>query len=227
MRERAADVSFSPARLSMIDRLVAPVALDAGDRAQVDDRAAVDLPERFRVELVEQLLDRLLDQRLAVGGDDLRVLVLGLEVERLVDGDQLHRRAERRADPLERCRRASSRARASRAAPARSSGGAASRALSARDDLGDALRRRRLQHVVDRAFVERRDRVLVVGGDEDDVAGAGELARDLEARLAPASGCRGTRRRARARRRSASASLAVVGLGDDRRARATPRRAAP
>ena len=48
-------------------------------------------------------------------------------------------------------------------------------------DLGHALGGGRLQQVVDGALVERRDRVLVVGGDEHDVAGAGQLARDLEA----------------------------------------------
>ena len=47
-------------------RLVAPVALDPRDRAQVDDRRAMDLPEDLRVELLVELLDRLLDQRLAV-----------------------------------------------------------------------------------------------------------------------------------------------------------------
>ena len=53
--------------------------------------------------------------------------------------------------------------------------------LEPRDDLGDPFGHRRLQQVVDRAFVERRDRVVVVSGDEHDVAAARELAGDVEA----------------------------------------------
>ena len=59
-------VSFS-ARLAQHDHgLAAPVAIDAGDRAQIHDRAAVDLPERLGIELLVELLDRLPDQRLTV-----------------------------------------------------------------------------------------------------------------------------------------------------------------
>ena len=75
--------------------------------------------------------------------------------------------------------------------------------------------RGRLQHVVDRALVERRHRVLVVGGDEDDVAAPRQRARDVEPATSPASGCRGTRRPARAAPASSSASAPLRGLGDD------------
>src|SRR5690242_19573039 len=102
MRERARDGELLGARLQRDDRLVAPVALDARDRVQVDDRRAVDLPERILVELVVQVLDRLLDQRLGLRRDDLRVLVLGLEVHDVAHRDHLQHVAERGADPLER-----------------------------------------------------------------------------------------------------------------------------
>ena len=134
--------------------------------------------------------------------------------------------AERRADPLERRAAAVALARAARAAP--SGRAAASRAAPSARATTLAMRSGvdRLQHVVDRAFVERRDRVFVVGGDEHDVAAAGQRARDVDARRAPASGCRGTRRRAGARRSapaprspfSASATIASSGHASASRA---------
>ena len=53
--------------------------------------------------------------------------------------------------------------------------------LQASDDLREPLRRDRLQQVVDRAFLERRDRILVVRGDEHDVGAVADRTRDLEA----------------------------------------------
>src|SRR6478672_12214830 len=75
MRERARNGQLLGARLERDHRLVAPVALYARDRVQVDDRRTMDLPERFLVELVVQVLDRLLDQSLRLSRHDLRVLV--------------------------------------------------------------------------------------------------------------------------------------------------------
>jgi hypothetical protein len=48
-------------RLQLHLELAARQAADRGDRVDVDDRAAMDLPEELRVELVEELLDRLAD----------------------------------------------------------------------------------------------------------------------------------------------------------------------
>src|SRR5689334_2962002 len=76
VRERARNRELLRTRAQRDDGLIAPVALDARDRAQIDDGAAMDLPKGFRVERLVELLDRLLDQRLAAGGDDFRVLVL-------------------------------------------------------------------------------------------------------------------------------------------------------
>src|SRR6059058_197293 len=102
MRERAADVEFFGTRLQRDQRLIAVVALHASDRAQIDDRSAMHLPELLAVQLVEELLDRLADERVAVTGNDLGVLVLGVEVDDLVDRNQAHRRSERCADPAQR-----------------------------------------------------------------------------------------------------------------------------
>ena len=78
-----------------------------------------------------------------------------------------------------------------------------------------ALALGRLQHVVDHALLEGLDRVLVVGGDEDDLAAVamssvGRQLRDLRAplrrRSGRACGCRGRRCRAGAASTSSTAS---------------------
>ena len=48
---------------------------------EVDDRAAVHLPELLGIELGQKLLERRADQRFAVREHDARVLRVGLEVE--------------------------------------------------------------------------------------------------------------------------------------------------
>ena len=139
--------------------------------------------------------------------EDARVLVVGLEVADVVDRDQPHLRADRRADPGEPSARRARRppapaARASRArARARAAGApAASLAFSACDGVVEALVGHRLQEVVDGVALEGLDRVLVERGDEHDVHAAPRRARHLDARSGPASGCRGTRCRALPRR---------------------------
>jgi len=67
----------------------AQIARDAGNRVDVHQRRAVDLPEELRIERVDQLLDRLADERLLRASVDQRVLVVGLEVADLVDGDEI------------------------------------------------------------------------------------------------------------------------------------------
>ena len=62
----------------------------------------MNLPERFGIERLVEFLDRFFDQRLAAVGDDLRVFIFGLKIDDVVDGDHLHRRSERRANPPER-----------------------------------------------------------------------------------------------------------------------------
>ena len=87
-----------------------------------------------------------------------------------------------------------------------------------------------LQHVVDDALLEGLDRVLVVGGDEDDLAagpavGVVRLARRRPAaarsrapprrRSCRACGCRGRRCRAGAARSAATASMPFFASADD------------
>ena len=52
--------------------------------------------------------------------------------------------------------------------------------LQARDGRAEPLAGKRLHHVVDRALLERRDRVFVVGGHEDDVTLAARASGDFE-----------------------------------------------
>ncbi len=76
--------------------------------------------------------------------------------------------------PFGRCRPAPS------SRPSRFAGALATLSLS-RATVVASARRERLHHVVDGALLEGGDRVLVVGGDEDDVALAARLLRDFEA----------------------------------------------
>src|SRR5439155_784267 len=181
MREAAADGKSLGTLFENDQRLIAVVAIDARDRAQVDDRAAMDLPEELRVELIEELLDRLADQRFSVRGDHLGVLVFGVEVENVVDRDQAHRRPERGLDPLQWA------AGVARLDLGEYGGEIGGRPLEALlepfDDLDDPVGSHWLEHVVDRALLERGHRILVVGGDEDDVTSAGQRFGDLEPRL--------------------------------------------
>src|SRR5208282_2504447 len=149
--EGAADDKLLRARLEDDDRLVAVVAVDARDGAQVDDGAAMDLPEELRVEFVEELLDRFADQRLALGGDDFGVLVLGVKVEDLVDRNESHRGAERGLDPFQRAARIAR-------LELRQDGGEVRRRpvkalLETGHDFGDALGRGRLEDIVDCALL--------------------------------------------------------------------------
>ena len=80
------------------DLAAAEVAAHAGDGLDVDQRAAVDLPELLRVELVHQLLDGLSDQRFNLRCLHARVLFVADESEDLVDqSGRGGRRSERRA----------------------------------------------------------------------------------------------------------------------------------
>ena len=141
----------------------------------------MDLPEKLGIELVEELLDRLANERLALRGHDLGVLVLGVKVEHLVDRYEAHRRAERSLDPLQL---AAGLARLELGEHGREVGRWPLQArLEPLDDLGHALGRRRLEDVVDGALIEGGHRVLIVGGHEHDVTGAGHFVGDLEARF--------------------------------------------
>jgi hypothetical protein len=75
------------------------VPMDPGDRVDVHKRAAVDLPEKLRIELVRKLPDRLANECFAFTGGDHRVLAVGVEIVDLLDGDEPYVVAERRGDP--------------------------------------------------------------------------------------------------------------------------------
>ena len=66
------------------------IAMNARDCVDVHQRAAMDLPEHIRVDLVSKLLDRFADKCFRIRRDDQRVLVVGVEVGNLFDGDQTH-----------------------------------------------------------------------------------------------------------------------------------------
>ena len=80
------------------ERLVAPGELDdpaprqgttdAGDEADIHNGAAVDLPERARVQFPGQFLDRFADQGFALTGDDFGVFIGRLEINDIIHGDQ-------------------------------------------------------------------------------------------------------------------------------------------
>src|SRR5690606_21690230 len=86
--ERRADGEGFGPRLQPYGAAATVVADHARDRTQVDDRGAVDLLEGRRIQHRQQVLDRRAQQRLALGGDDAGVLVVGAEVGDLVDQDQ-------------------------------------------------------------------------------------------------------------------------------------------
>jgi hypothetical protein len=59
----------------------------ARDAPDVDDSTSMDLPEPIGVEFVDEVPDRHLDQELPFGGHHGSVLVFGLEVAHLFDGN--------------------------------------------------------------------------------------------------------------------------------------------
>ena len=65
----------------------------------VDDRAAMNLPEAVGIELLRQILERGADERFAFRRKDAGVLVIGLEIAHFVDRNQPDLIANRRANP--------------------------------------------------------------------------------------------------------------------------------
>ena len=134
-----------------------------------------------RVKLVDQILDRPADQRLLVGGHHQRVLVVGLEIADFLDGDEAHVVALRRRDPAQVLFAAVTLGRKRLQDAVQIGWRAAQLCLEPRDGRRKPRRREWFHHVVDRALLEGRDRMLVVGGDEYDVAPATGLLSDFEA----------------------------------------------
>src|SRR5450631_1350328 len=99
MRECAAYYERFRARLETDQGPAPQIAGCRGDVSDIDDGAAVDLPETLGIELVAQLAQRRSDQGLAVGREDTGVLVVRLEIAYVFDRDQPHLITDRRADP--------------------------------------------------------------------------------------------------------------------------------
>src|SRR6266853_5218190 len=79
MIEGAAHFEFFLAALHMHNLTAAEVAADLLDRIDANHGGAMDLPEFFRVELIDQLFDLLADQGLEPLSLHSRVFVLGAE----------------------------------------------------------------------------------------------------------------------------------------------------
>ena len=74
MIEGAAHFEFFLAALHMHDLTAAEVAADLLDRIDANHGGTMDLPEFVRVELIDQLLDRLADQGWLVPNACIRVV---------------------------------------------------------------------------------------------------------------------------------------------------------
>src|SRR6266496_3568377 len=79
MIEAAAHFEFFLAAFNMHDLMAAEISAHLLDGVDADDRGAMDLPELVRVQLIDQLLDRLADQGLETLGLHSSVFVLGAE----------------------------------------------------------------------------------------------------------------------------------------------------
>ena len=64
------------------------IALRVRDVLRIDHRAAVNLPEDLFIELLEKLTQRHANDAVALARRNRDVLILGLEPQHLVDGNQ-------------------------------------------------------------------------------------------------------------------------------------------
>jgi hypothetical protein len=192
------------------------LAQHAGNRAGVDDGAAVDLPELLGIELGDEILQRRPDQRLGLGQHHARVLGVGLEVDDVVDSDELDLLADGGLDPAQARRRGLPLQTRAQVVEQMGEIGGRRCELSpnAFDGRRQAIRLHRLEEVVDGTGLECLHRVLVVGGDEDDVTLAADQRCDIESaatRHANVEECHLRRVHVEGRERR----IAVRHLGDD------------
>src|ERR1700675_1282575 len=87
MIEGAAHFEFFLAALHMHDLMTAKVAADLLDGIDANHSAAMNLPEFVRVQLIDQLFDRLADQGLETLGLHSGVFVLGAEEQNVAGRD--------------------------------------------------------------------------------------------------------------------------------------------
>ena len=187
--------SLSGRTLDQHQMAAAQVARDAVDGVDVDQRRAVDLPEQRRGRVLPP-------GRAPACGSALRSWRSARRCIFRRSGKTGFPRPESCAGPG-RCwpvsiagrpawwRRSASASCDSIAVHGRRRRLVLRRALRRVDRQRQALRLGRLQHVIDGAALEGFDRVLVVGGDEDDVAFVADAWRPPPCRSCPACGCRG------------------------------------
>src|SRR4029453_3449342 len=97
----AADFELFVVPLDKNQLTTAKVARHTGDRLGIDDRAAVNLPKLLGIELVNQFLDWLSDQRLKGFGLHSRVFLVRREKENFRGGYQSQLLSDARLYPLQ------------------------------------------------------------------------------------------------------------------------------
>src|SRR5205807_2833219 len=171
MIEGAAHLEFFLAALHMHYLTAAEVAADLLDRIDANHGGAMDLPEFVRVQLIDQLFDRLADEGFETAGLHSSVFVLGAEEQDVAGRDHPYIGAHAGLYPTHVFAWIQS-------APPESLRQLRQQVLhrirlllepraQALASQRHPLPFRRLQQVIDRAVLEGADRVLVVGGDKD------------------------------------------------------------
>ena len=168
----------------MHDLLATKVATDLRDRIDANYSGAMNLPELVRIELVDQLLDRLADQRLEGLGLHTSVFILGAEEKDLAGWNHADIRAHAGLNPSHVLARLETSAAESLRKLLQQIVHRIRLCLQplAQAPAGerDALRLHGLEQVIDRAMVEGIDGILVVGGDEDQMRLSGERLCSLD-----------------------------------------------
>ena len=160
-----------------------------GDVSEIDETAPVRA-EELALELLLELGQCAVDEEPPVGGSGEHQRVVGLEPDDLFGGEQQDARPVPDAHPVRALRRRLG-IRPPGERPAQlvelidepsGRGGVAEPLPRPLERLREPLPAHRLQQVVDRAHVERRDGIAVVGRDEDDVRDVARSLQDVEAR---------------------------------------------
>ncbi len=149
------------------------------DRVGTHHGAAMHLPEALRVQLGHQFAQRSADQVLALCRDDAHVLVCGLEVDHLVDRHQMDSGADAgldHAQPLCAARLPTGTGRREHVAQLRKrlvdllrrTGTRGEHSLQPGAGPRQTIGLNGLDHIVERRALESLQRVLVVGGNEND-----------------------------------------------------------
>ena len=90
-----ADGQFVVASFEQDRHAAFAIALNGGNARDVDDGAAMNLPERFAIEFVEQFFERFANEGLAVGRHHARVFGVGLKIKNFLNRDEFDDVADR------------------------------------------------------------------------------------------------------------------------------------